>query len=62
MRHPQRFLQDPLTRLLRLIPLALPDLPFKAGARAQGVFVLFLLLVVLDLGKRRPLNIQVTIT
>ena len=48
--------------LLRLIPMALLDLPFKAGARAQGVSVLLLLLVLLDLGKRRSLNIQVTIT
>jgi len=51
MRQPQRSLQDPLMRLLRLIPLALLVLLFKAGARAQGVFVLLLLLAALDLGK-----------
>ena len=62
LRHLLRPLYTPLIRLLRLVPLALLDLPFKAGARAQGVSVLLLLLVLLDLGKRRSLNIQVRIT
>ena len=58
MRQPQRFLQDPLMRLLRLIPLALLVLLFKAGARAPGVFVLLLLLAALGLGKLRFLMWQ----
>jgi len=56
LRQPQRSLQDPLMRLLRLIPLALLVLLSKAGARARGVSVLLLLLVVHDLGKSHLLH------
>jgi hypothetical protein len=43
---------------LRLIPLALLDLLFKAGARVHGAFILLLPLVVSDLVKPHPTLLQ----